>query len=153
MKRTFPEWSLGAAVVFALTVGAPCVSAQMAANEAASTQDAVTEGVVAFYFHGNVRCATCRKIEAYSDEAIRDRFAKALEEGALSWRVVNVDEPKNKHFITDFELVTRSVVLVEYRAGEVVRWKRLDKVWQLVRSKNDFVEYVQNEASEFLEAG
>ena len=108
------------------------------------------DGVVAFYFHGNVRCATCKKIEAYADEAVHSGFAESLEDGDLAWQVVNIDEPENRHFVQDFQLVTRSVVLVEYRDGQVVRWENLDKVWQLVRSKDLFVEYVQNETQEFL---
>ncbi|MFO7616170.1 MAG: hypothetical protein R6V75_02880, partial [Bacteroidales bacterium] len=43
-------------------------------------------------------------------------------------RVVNIDEPENRHFIQDFQLVTRSVVLAEYRDGEVVRYENLDQV-------------------------
>lgn len=111
---------------------------------------ALTDGVVAFYFHGNVRCATCRKIEAYADEAIHSGFSEALDDGTLTWSVVNVDEPEDKHFVEDFQLVTRSVVLAEYRDGKVVRFKNLDQVWQLVRDKDDFVAYVQGEANEFL---
>jgi len=121
----------------------------LAEEPAAST---VADGVVAFYFHGNVRCATCKKIEAYAYEAIHQGFADALQNGALTWRVANVEETENRHFVEDFQLVTRSVVLAEYQDGKPVRWKNLDKVWQLVRSKNSFVEYVQDEAREFLGA-
>jgi hypothetical protein len=146
--------SLGLAVIVAVAflMVTPSVMAQEPTGELDATAATVTDGVVAFYFHGNVRCATCRKIQAYSDEAIHSGAAKALAEGALSWRVINVDEPANRHFIEDFRLVTRSVVLAEYRDGEVVRFKNLDKVWQLVRSKDRFVEYVQGETREFLEA-
>ena len=135
-------------VVTVLTV-ASGVSAPWASAEepVAST---VADGVVAFYFHGNVRCATCKKIEAYADEAIAQGFVDELESGRLTWRVVNIDESANKHFIEDFQLVTRSVVLVEYRDGKVLRWENLDKVWQLVRSKDNFVSYVEGETSEFL---
>jgi hypothetical protein len=45
------------------------------------------------------------------------------------------------------------VVLAEYHDGEVVRWKNLDKVWQLVRSEDRFVEYIQGETREFLGEG
>lgn len=48
--------------------------------------------------------------------------------------------------------ITRSVVLAEYRDGAVVRFTNLDKVWQLVRSKDRFVAYVQDETRAFLEA-
>ena len=110
----------------------------------------ITDGVVAYYFHGNVRCATCRKIEAYADEAIHSGFSGALDNGTLAWSVVNIDETEGKHFVEDFQLVTRSVVLAEYQDGKVVRFKNLDQVWQLVRDKDGFVEYLQDEANEFL---
>ena len=114
--------------------------------------NAETDGIVAIYFHGNVRCATCRKIEAYADEAITQGFPEELASGQVEWRTVNLDEPENKHFIDDFQLATKSVVLVEYRDGEVARWQNLDKVWQLVRNKDDFVAYVQDGTREFIGA-
>ena len=46
--------------------------------------------------------------------------------------------------------MTPSVVLAAYSGGNVVRWDNLDKVWQLVRSKDGFVEYVQEETRDFL---
>ena len=150
MNRTAPFviLALAAVAVFAFSVLTPGASAQEP-NEGA-VSDAVADGVVAMYFHGNARCATCRKIEAYADEAIAQGFVDELESGRLMWRVVNIDESANKHFIEDFQLVTRSVVLVEYRDGKVLRWENLDKVWQLVRSKDKFVSYVDGETREFL---
>jgi len=150
MNRTAPFviMVLAAVAVFAFSVLTPVVSAQEPNQGAVS--DAIADGVVAMYFHGNARCATCRKIEAYADEAIAQGFVDELESGRLTWRVVNIDESANKHFIKDFQLVTRSVVLVEYRDGKVLRWENLDKVWQLVRSKDRFVSYVDGETREFL---
>lgn len=115
-----------------------------------AAEGAAADGFVVFYFHGNVRCATCKKIEAYADEAIHSGLAESLEDGALAWRVVNIDEPENRHFVQDFQLLTRSVVLAEFRGGEVIRWENLDKVWQLVRSKDLFVDYVQSETRTFI---
>ena len=150
MKRTAPFVILALAVVtvFVFLVLTPGVSAQEP-NEGV-VSDAVADGVVAMYFHGNARCATCKKIEAYADEAIAQGFVDELESGRLTWQVVNIDESANKHYIEDFQLVTRSVVLVEYRDGKVLRWENLDKVWQLVRSKDKFVSYVDGETREFL---
>jgi hypothetical protein len=113
----------------------------------------VARKVVVYYFHGNARCATCRKIEAYSEEAIRSGFESKLSDGRLEWRVVNIDESQNMHFVQDFQLVTKSVVLAEYNDGEVVRWENLKDVWQLVRSKDRFVDYVQTRTREFLAEG
>jgi len=153
MNRTAPFviLVLASVAVFAFSVLTPGALAEEPNNGAVS--DAVADGVVAMYFHGNARCATCRKIEAYADEAIAQGFVDELESGRLTWRVVNIDESANKHFIEDFQLVTRSVVLVEYRDGKVLRWENLDKVWQLVRSKDKFVSYVEGETREFLGTG
>jgi hypothetical protein len=141
---------VGSAAAVLIVASLVASSALFAQESAPATGE---DGVVAFYFHGNVRCATCRKIEAYADESIHSGFADALEAGSLIWSVVNVDEPENKHFIEDFQLVTRSVVLAEYQDGEVLRWKKLDKVWQLVRDKEGFTSYVQSETREFLGEG
>ena len=153
MQKTTPFVivALVAVVAFAFSSLMPGVSAEEPDKGAVS--GAIADGVVAIYFHGNVRCATCKKIESYADEAVQSGFAEALDEGVLAWRVVNVDETENKHFIQDFQLVTRSVVLAEYREGKVVRWENLDKVWQLVRSKDQFVDYIQSETREFLGVG
>ena len=152
MKRITPVVMVVVVAIVAVAslVLAPDVTAEEPTAAAVSPEGVPNDGVVAFYFHGNVRCATCRKIEAYADEAIAQGFAAELASGRLTWRVVNIDDAGNKHFIQDFQLVTRSVVLAEYRSGKAVRWQNLDKVWQLVRSKDSFVEYVQGEATEFL---
>jgi hypothetical protein len=67
--------------------------------------------VIAYYLHGTFRCTTCRTIEKYSKEAIEKYFANELKSGKLEFRPVNIEEPENKHFIQDYQLVTRSLVL------------------------------------------
>ena len=111
-----------------------------------------SEKVIAYYFHGNKRCDTCRSIEAYSKEAIETGFADEMESGALGWRIVNVDEPENDHFIEEFELVTRSVVLDRPGTATSTDWKNLDQVWDLVGDKDVFIRYIQHETRTFLAA-
>ena len=119
---------------------------------ASSTSNATNERkVIAYYFHGNFRCATCRKLEAYTQEAIARDFVNDLKDGELDWRVVNIDEPENKHFIQDYQLTTRSVVLVEMINGKQKRWKNLNRIWDLVRNKTGFQKYIQDETKAYLE--
>lgn len=106
--------------------------------------------VIAYYFHGTQRCVTCRTIEAYAEESLRTGFPDALEAGTLVWKVVDVSAPENEHFVSDYELSTRSVVLVDMREGEQRQWKNLVRVWELVRDKPSFLAYIQEETSEFL---
>ncbi|MGD2148752.1 MAG: hypothetical protein PVH41_18815, partial [Anaerolineae bacterium] len=48
--------------------------------------------VIAYYFHGTARCATCRAIEQYAYEALVTGFSEELESGMLEWRPINVEE-------------------------------------------------------------
>ena len=112
-----------------------------------------TEGnqkVVAYYFHGRVRCVSCVKIEKLSRKAITEGFPKELKNDRLAFRDVNVEEPGNRHFIDDYRLVSQSLVIVEYRDGRQVRWKNLEKVWTLLDSEKEFLPYVKEGVSSYL---
>ena len=104
-------------------------------------------GIRVYYFHGTTRCATCKTIEAYAHETVASAFAPELKAGSLEWTVVNVDEPANQHFTRDFQLYTRSVVVVD--AKDPKRFKVLDRVWQLVGDKTAFQKYVEQEIRAF----
>jgi hypothetical protein len=109
--------------------------------------------VVAYYFHGNVRCQTCRKIEAYTAESITNSFKDELLAGQLQWKIVNVDETANEHFVKDYELTSRSVVLVQMVDGKQSRWKNLAQIWDLVGDKEKFQKYISDETTGFLAGG
>jgi hypothetical protein len=117
-----------------------------------ATDTAGNEKIIAYYFHGNKRCDTCRSIEAYSKEAFDTGFPEAMESGAIEWRIVNVDEPENDHFVEEFELITRSVVLDRPGTTTATSWKNLDQVWDLVGDKDVFIQYIQDETRMFLAA-
>jgi len=138
-------------VVFVGISGVSIPSSAAGPSESGTAGDGVH--FVAYYFYGNLRCATCRKLESYSEEAISEAFADELASGELTWKILNTDEEDHKHFVKDFELVTKSVVLVEYRDGQVVRFENLKDVWKLVGDKEDFVKYVQDSTREFLGQG
>jgi hypothetical protein len=105
---------------------------------------------MAYYFHGNRRCSTCKKLEAYSSEAIEQAFAEKLKNGTLEWRAVNYDEKGNEHFIKDYQLYTKALILSHENGGKELEWKNLDKIWELVGNKDKFISYVQNETRAFL---
>ena len=71
----------------------------------------------------------------------------------MVWGLVNVDEPANKHYIDDYQLYAKSVIVADVRDGDEVRWKNLAKVWQLTGDKRAFIQYIQDEVREYLEAG
>lgn len=151
MKFTVMLKHYGLYFVFALLFGLALQPGACAAQAvpvdvrqmASSPQQQVK--TVVYYFHGNMRCSSCRKIEAYTEAAIRSGFSEALKNGTLELKVVNVEEPGNDHFVEDFQLYTRSVVVEKRSGNKQVQWKNLDKVWSLIRNKTAFMEYVQKE--------
>ena len=119
-------------------------------SDSGAVADPVQSRLVAYYFHGNMRCATCRKIEAYAREAIEEGFPEAVADGSLEFRAVNVDQRVNEHFIRDYRLASRSVVLASFRNGEQQEWRDLDQVWQLVGDRDAFLAYVRNQTGDML---
>ncbi|MBY6016427.1 hypothetical protein KUW04_01265 [Halomonas denitrificans] len=98
-----------------------------------------------YYFHGNVRCTTCKQIEKYTVEGVQQGFVLPLGQGKMQLKLVNVEEPENTHYIEDFELITRSVVVELTENGETTAWIRLDRVWELVSDRQAFTDYLYSE--------
>lgn len=104
----------------------------------------------ATYYHGNVRCPTCVKIEAYSKEAIESGFTREIASGKVAFRMVNYDEKGNEHFKQDYALSAQSLIVSEVKAGKELRWKNLEKVWDLTYDKDKFIAYVTGEFKTFM---
>jgi len=107
--------------------------------------------LIAYYFLGNVRCSSCRKIEDASRRTIGESFRQDLTDGRLRFLVVNVDRPENRHFVKEFRLESSALVLVEMRDGKPVEWKSLPDVWTLVEEVPKLEKYVRDEIASGLE--
>lgn len=116
-----------------------------------STSVPARDRIVAYYFHGNQRCATCYKLEEYSREALETGFATELTDSLLAWQPTNYDLDENKHYIDDYKLFTKALVLSRVRDGKEIAWRNLDKIWELVGDKKKFLAYVQLETRSFLD--
>jgi len=142
--------------LFALLIGSTSCTAEAAKKKPESkTSQKATEKktefkVVAYYFHGNFRCVTCRKLEALADEAIKTGFPQELKDGVIEWQAVNVEEKGNEHFIQDYKLYSKSLVLVEMDGDKQVKWKNLEKIWELVKDKDAYIKYVQDEVKLYI---
>jgi hypothetical protein len=121
------------------------------ASAGAGNTNLPEHAVIAYYFRGTKRCRKCLAIEAYTKEAIEQGFPTQLESGVLEFRAVNVDERENGHYIGDYELTTKSVILSDRRGGAEERWKNLKLVWEYVGDKEIFIDYVRRETEDYLE--
>ena len=150
MNRTMPVLVITTLVLSLFTLG--IIHAEEKNKEKTSSNtDKAAKTLIAYYFHGNFRCDNCRKIEQYSREAIEKYFVEELKTKRLTFTIINTDLSENKHFIEDYQLYTRSLVIAEYKDGKQVRWKNLAKVWDYLNDKDAFYEYVRSEIRNYLE--
>ncbi|HSW59862.1 MAG TPA: nitrophenyl compound nitroreductase subunit ArsF family protein [bacterium] len=103
-----------------------------------------------FYFHGTMRCPSCKKIEAYTRETITSRYKSEMDSGLIEFSEVNVDKPENEKYIEQYQLTTKQVIVSEYENGIEKKWKDLDRVWELLREEEDFKSYVEMEVNGWL---
>ena len=130
-------------------IALPAVSAEKA--EAAKTDAApMSHYLSVTYFHTTARCPTCHTIEELSSQAVNLNFENELKTGKVIWQVINVDEPENKHYNTDYQLYTKSLIVSEVKDGKEIRWKNLEKIWTFVRDEEKFDAYVKDEINDWL---
>ncbi|MFO7736413.1 MAG: hypothetical protein R6W70_09410, partial [bacterium] len=66
------------------------------------------------------------------------------------FKEINVEKDENKHYVEDFELVTKQVIVELIQNGKQTKWKNLDKVWELFRDGQQFSVYIKDEVEEYL---
>lgn len=150
--RTVNRCLGGLAAVFLAAILLSLVWAPAALGKPQKGKEAKeTSQFIAYYFFTNQRCASCLRIEQWAQEAVTRNFEDEIKSGRLQWRPVNIQQEENEHFIQDFQLFTKSVIIAEYRDGKPVRWENLQDVWQLLRDKPKYLAYVAGGIKAFME--
>jgi hypothetical protein len=111
---------------------------------------AETTQVIAYYFHGTVRCETCLKIEKQAQDLINRRFLAEVAGQRLVFKPVNYDAVENAHFLKDYRLSSPSLVLVRQKGGKDQEWKVLGQTWDFVQMPPILDQYIGEETSKFL---
>lgn len=115
----------------------------MSAAKPADGEVTAPDRVVVYYFHTTQRCATCRRIEEWSDLALRTAFGQELADSSLVFLPVSTDEKGNEHFVKDYELYTKSLIVIDMKDGTRQGWENLQKIWEYSGSQEKFFAYVQ----------
>jgi len=89
-------------------------------------------------------------MEQYTKEAIEHNFKDELANGLLVVKTVNIEEKENEHFINDYQLYTKSLIISRVENGKEIQHKNLTKIWEYVRDKNKFFNYVTAEINNYL---
>lgn len=115
-----------------------------------ATTNASAQQVIAYYFHGTVRCETCLMIEQQAKATVEERFGEELAASRLVFVSVNYEQPENRHFMMDYKLPCPSLVLVRQKDGKEEKWKLLGETWQLVHESERLHRYVASEGRNYL---
>jgi len=137
--------------VKATSITSEKMAADSSEKNMAADDSVQTNKVIAYYFYGTRRCASCKKIEAYSKAAIEEGFAEELKNGTLEFIPINTDEKENKHYTKDYQLYTKSLVVSKIENGKELKWKNLAGVWQLLNTEAGFKKYVRDEIGKYFE--
>lgn len=102
--------------------------------------------ITVYYFHGDIRCVTCNKMENYTKQAIADNFKGNKN---IVFTPVNYDKEENKLLKMHYGLYSNSVILAD--TGN--KWKNLDKIWTLAGNEAKFKTYIVDEVNQFTGTG
>ncbi len=116
----------------------------------AAVEKATVGKLIVTYFHGNARCATCRKLESYAQEVMDSSYASSMKDSSVVWRLINFDEEANDHFLKDYKMYNQSLILSYLVDGKETSWKNLDQIWLLVGDKEKYQTYIRDEINAFL---
>jgi hypothetical protein len=146
MKR-FLKWALVA--LAAVGCWAAIQQARQVTGLPAVRQAVVTtrpgvaaDAILVTYFSSDVRCATCMRIERLTRETVERNFPAELKSGRIVLRTVNLDGPGNEHFVQDYSLISKTVIVSDLAKGEEVGWENLQQVWAKQKDEQAFDAYV-----------
>jgi hypothetical protein len=120
-------------------------------KDAVIAVEGVEPRVIAYFFYGDIHCSTCANLQKYALDALQEHFAAEFESGELQWRTLNMDKPENEHFVMDYGLYSKSVVLVAMADGEEADFKNLEEIWDLEYDQKLYAEYIRSNTREFLD--
>jgi len=106
--------------------------------------------VIVYYFHTTYRCQTCNLFEKYTKDILNQYYSNKQKSGEITLKIINIDDDKNQHFVSDYSLVTKSLVLSAIKNETEKEWKNLDKIWMLIRDETVFKDYLRKNIEEYV---
>jgi hypothetical protein len=106
--------------------------------------------VVVYYFHRKFRCQSCEVLESTLMNTMQVTYSNHFGAGRLAMCIINVDDPENRHYLEQFEILSNSIVIVEKKSGVILRYKNLESIWDVSEDREAVTQLLQTEVSDFL---
>ena len=94
------------------------------------------------YFHRTERCPTCQKMGSYSEEAVKTAFAEEIKKGQVAFHFIEFKD-KNARYTKAYNISGPAILVAKIADNKVASYKDLNGIWNEVRDKAAFVQYVQ----------
>ena len=102
---------------------------------------AVTEAKVPWIAEVRLRDDSAR-IERLTRETVEKNFAAEIASGRIVLNTINLDGPGNEHFVQDYQLISKTVIVSDRAKGQEVQWENLQEVWSKQKDEQAFEAYV-----------
>jgi hypothetical protein len=106
--------------------------------------------VVVYYFHRKFRCESCEVLESTLMNTMQVTYSDHFGAGRLAMCIINVDDPENRYYLEQFEILSNSIVIVEKKSGVILRFKNLESIWDVSEDRDAVTQLLRNEVAEFL---
>jgi len=103
------------------------------------------DGLVVVNFHGTTRCRSCLAIGEQSRLAVESGRREGWLPATTEWRAIDIDVPGREDFVSRYQLVSSTVVVLRRAGGRDVEWKRLDDVWDYISDPARMSEFLRGE--------
>jgi len=123
---------------------------QPASTSTTAAQTTNAASVVVTYFTTDVRCASCRTIEKLTRQAIEEGFPEEVARGDVVFQVLNTDRDENHHFVDDYEITNKTVIVSHRQNGQEAEWANRQDVWLLLDEPDEFFAYVREPVLRYL---
>lgn len=106
--------------------------------------------IVVYYFHRKFRCQSCDVLESTLQRTLQVTYADQFGAGRLAMCVINVDEPENRHYLEQFQILSNSIVIVRKKSGLVSSYKTLESIWDISQDREAIDQMLRTEVAGFL---
>ena len=120
-----------------------------AQNNFTKTSD-IKQTFIMYYFHGHLRCTTCKNMEKWAKHVMRIKFKNELKQGTIKFQAINYETKENEHFLDKYMISNKHIILSKIESGEEKSWKELDKIWIMVQDRPIYETYIENEIKDFI---
>jgi hypothetical protein len=102
------------------------------------------------YFHATIRCHGCLTIEDMTKNSINSTFGKELKDSLITYTSLDFLQTENEHYQDDYKFDAQTLIISKKIDGKEVKWKNLDKIWDLSSDYDEFHKYVEEEVRKLL---